>query len=714
MKLRLKSSLALLMLIIAVVPAAIVGGLLLKQQSDVEENYRIDMLNRLSDTIEQEFTYRFSLLSTSLDVLSRDRLFVQAIDNFFLAGHVNNSLGTLVKNTPLIQTAYLVDDQWNEIENYNGIHGLSSFFKLKDILTYRLSHNKGKGKQWVFYYNNENLMPFKFNPTRRGIVIGVPIFQSMTNGLKREPLGYLIIVVPIENIIKVLQPYLKDGERVIFTNNKNGIANNTEEISDIVISKGVINNKTPTINKVINTKLDNKYISEPIEYTMKVFIDKYLGENPYINSLKYITVFGVIIIFLSLFSAGMIYRWIARPLGGLMETVRAYSRGEYKRSGEKLRFTEFFMVERLIRTMSKTIQAQVADLAVTNSELNAAYLEKEQANLQLVNFNEQLERKVKDKTLALSHSLLREKNRRSMLQSLLSFSHDLQSGNIIETVMTQVVALYPMAGWAMRTYVDDNNVWACENIDNLKLDENEILPENHYSDYYCLPDGEKYLHCFKIKNSQNDVIGIIVMKYVQLQNDDFEVISLFIRQLATELEGRLLNEELARIAVTDSLTGLANRKAFDINLEEHIQLFNRYPERHFGLFILDVNGLKRANDCYGHSMGDTLLIETSRLLVETCRLTDKVYRLGGDEFAIIVEAGNCDSCDSCDVLWHRLEKVRAQINYACLPNGKRVEINFAIGYASTYQYSAEQISLVADKAMYKDKRYFYEKMGIKR
>jgi GGDEF domain-containing protein len=50
---------------------------------------------------------------------------------------------------------------------------------------------------------------------------------------------------------------------------------------------------------------------------------------------------------------------------------------------------------------------------------------------------------------------------------------------------------------------------------------------------------------------------------MQLEHDDLEVISLFIRQLSTELEGRLLNRELARIAVTDSLTGLANRKAFD-------------------------------------------------------------------------------------------------------------------------------------------------------
>lgn len=711
MKLRLKSSLALLMLIIAVVPAAIVGGLLLKQQSDVEANYRIGMLDRLSNTIEQEFDYRFSLLSTSLDVLSRDRLFVQAIDNFFLAGHVSSSLGTLVKNTPLIQAAYLVDDQWSEVESYNGIHGLSSFLKLKDLLTYRLSTNNGKGRQWVFYYNDEDLMPKKFNPTRRGIIIGVPIFQSMTNGLKRIPLGHLIIVVPIENIVKVLRPYLKDGERVVFQNHRSDLMDHDGDMSEIVIAQGKIDQNTPTIHKTINIKLENKYISEPIQYTMKVYMDKYLGENPYINSLKYISLFGVIIILLSLFSAGLTYRWIARPLGGLMDVVRAYSRGEYKSSNKQLRFAEFFMVERLIRNMAKTIRAQMADLAATNKELNAAYLEKEQANLQLVNFNDELERKVEEKTLALSRSLLREENRRSMLQSLLSFSHELQSGDIIETVMTQVVALYPMAGWAMKSYTGNKGIWACENIDQSRLENQDIQPESHYSDYYCVPNNGKYLHCFKVKNSQNDIVGMIVMQYIQLEHDDFEVISLFIRQLATELEGRLLNEELARIAITDSLTGLANRKAFDKDLEEHIQLINRYPDRHFGLFMLDVNGLKRANDQHGHSMGDALLIETSKLLVETCRLTDKVYRLGGDEFAIILEAGDCDSCD---ILWRRLETVRDQINYASLPNGKQVEIHFAVGYASTDQYSAEQVCLVADKAMYKDKRHFYEQTGIGR
>ncbi|SMY38895.1 diguanylate cyclase domain-containing protein [Photobacterium andalusiense] len=713
MKLRLKSSLALLMLIISVVPAAIVGGLLLKQQSDVEANYRIDMLDRLATTIGQEFDYRFSLLSTSLDVLSRDRLFVQAINNYFLAGHVINSLGTLVKNTPLTKAAYLVDDQWNEIESYNGIPGLNSFLQLKKALNYRLS-TKGKErlKQWVFYYNGEKLMPEKYNPTRRGVVIGVPIFRSMTDELKHLPLGYLIVVVPIENIKKVLKPYLKDGERVVFRNHRISDMKNMADMSSIIISQDNVDKKKPTIQKTIKIKLENKYISEPIEYTMVVYMDKYISKNPYINSLKYISLFGVVIILLAFFSAGMTYRWIARPLGGLMATVRAYSQGEYQRSGRDLRFAEFFMVDKLIRKMAKTIQAQVSDLAAKNAELNAAYKEKEQANLQLVDFNDELERKVEEKTLALSYSLMREENRRSMLQSLLSFSHDLQAhNNIIEIVMTQVVALYPTAGWAMKAYTHNNEAWACENIDKDCLENNNIQPETHYSDYYCLPKNDEYLHCFKVKNSHNEVVGVIVMQYEKLQRDDFEVISLFIRQLSTELEGRLLNSELARIAVTDSLTGIANRKAFDHDLEQHIQLYNRYPERCFGLFMLDVNGLKRANDNYGHNMGDALLIQTSKLLVEACRLTDKVYRLGGDEFAILLEGGDDDSCG---ILWQRLETVRKNINYASLPNGQCVEIHFAMGYASCEHHLTDQLCSIADKAMYKDKRSFYKQRGIQR
>lgn len=703
-KLSLKFSLALLMLLIAVVPAAIVGGLLLKQQSDVEKNYRADVLTRLSMTVKQEISYRFYLLSTSLDVLSRDRLFVQAIDNFFLSSHVSAILGSLVNNTPLIQSVYLVNDKWEDIESYNGIHGISSFTSLKKLLVKRVSNSHKRGEQWVFNYDNEDLMVEKLNPSRRGIIVGVPIYPSiLSDDVKYEPLGYIIAVVPVENIIKVLKPFLKNGEKVVFDNNM---------MNKFFVAQGTMKLNGPIVTDTVKIEINNQYIAKSLTYYGHVLMGKYLSENNYINSLKYLSIFGLGIILLAFFSATLTYRWIAKPLSGLMNTVRAYAKSEcldYSNVKRNLRFSEFFQVDELIRDMSCKIQEQVFDLAEKNNELSKANIEKENVNRRLVNFNEQLENKVSEKTKELTNSLQREEKRRSMLQSLLSFSNKLQSGDIITTVMTQFVSLYPMAGWAIKLYDSNHNGWVCEKLDIKLVEQPQIQPEQHYGHYYCLSIGDDVLHCFKVKNTHHDIIGIIVMQYPYLKSDDFEVISLFISQLSAEFEGRLLNEELERIAVTDSLTGIANRKAFDHDLEKHLQLFHRYPERHFGLFMLDVNGLKRANDNYGHCMGDALLIEISKLLVNSCRITDKVYRLGGDEFAIILESGDHNSCS---ILWHRLENIRDQNNYAYLPDGKRVAVHFAVGYASTDQYAADQICLVADKAMYKDKRSFYEKMGI--
>ncbi len=90
------------------------------------------------------------MLSTELDVLSRDRLLVQGIVDFFLTSHVDATLENLVDNTPLIQAAYLVNADWNEVENYNGINGIKSFESLKSLVTVRVDTTKSIGNQWVF------------------------------------------------------------------------------------------------------------------------------------------------------------------------------------------------------------------------------------------------------------------------------------------------------------------------------------------------------------------------------------------------------------------------------------------------------------------------------------------------------------------------------------------------------------------------------------
>jgi diguanylate cyclase (GGDEF)-like protein len=106
-------------------------------------------------------------------------------------------------------------------------------------------------------------------------------------------------------------------------------------------------------------------------------------------------------------------------------------------------------------------------------------------------------------------------------------------------------------------------------------------------------------------------------------------------------------EHLARVerlAYTDDLTGLANRRAFEDRLDEALAL-HRTTGVPVGIVVLDVNGLKRINDRHGHAVGDTsLLTFASELAVSASALPDTLAaRLGGDEFCVLVVGESGDS-----------------------------------------------------------------------
>ncbi|WP_205324815.1 EAL domain-containing protein [Glycomyces sp. YM15] len=97
---------------------------------------------------------------------------------------------------------------------------------------------------------------------------------------------------------------------------------------------------------------------------------------------------------------------------------------------------------------------------------------------------------------------------------------------------------------------------------------------------------------------------------------------------------RSLETELARMAYTDPLTGLANRRALLQSLEDGVSA----EEHQTALLLLDLDGFKNVNDTRGHDFGDELLVEVSRRIKELLRPTDVGARLGGDEFAILLRA----------------------------------------------------------------------------
>ena len=88
-------------------------------------------------------------------------------------------------------------------------------------------------------------------------------------------------------------------------------------------------------------------------------------------------------------------------------------------------------------------------------------------------------------------------------------------------------------------------------------------------------------------------------------------------------------------ALTDALTGGANRRAFDSELTRRLSEFQRRGTP-FCLLMLDVDHFKKFNDAHGHLAGDEVLRGVARVLRETCRGMDIVARYGGEEFAVIM------------------------------------------------------------------------------
>jgi diguanylate cyclase (GGDEF)-like protein len=93
--------------------------------------------------------------------------------------------------------------------------------------------------------------------------------------------------------------------------------------------------------------------------------------------------------------------------------------------------------------------------------------------------------------------------------------------------------------------------------------------------------------------------------------------------------------ELEKLADTDTLTPIANRRAFVRELNRVMSYAERYQVPTALLFI-DVNGLKEINDSFGHTAGDLCLIHVADVLRDNIRSSDVVGRLGGDEYAVIL------------------------------------------------------------------------------
>jgi diguanylate cyclase (GGDEF)-like protein len=169
-----------------------------------------------------------------------------------------------------------------------------------------------------------------------------------------------------------------------------------------------------------------------------------------------------------------------------------------------------------------------------------------------------------------------------------------------------------------------------------------------------------------------------------------------LREKIAQLEHRVrLLDDLAH---QDSLLDLPNRRGFMRELEQLIGRVTRYGEGAAMLFV-DIDGLKRINDGYGHKAGDEALIHIATLLSQGVRTSDCVARLGGDEFGILLAHATEESARET------AERLTAEIDgkeKAC--DGNTVVLGVAVGVTMIEPGDAPDAVIArADRAMYRQK-----------
>ncbi len=149
----------------------------------------------------------------------------------------------------------------------------------------------------------------------------------------------------------------------------------------------------------------------------------------------------------------------------------------------------------------------------------------------------------------------------------------------------------------------------------------------------------------------------------------------------------------------DELTGLYNRRGLGFLAEQQLKLSRRTMKGAWFVFV-DLDGLKRINDTYGHGEGDKALIAAAKILQESFRTSDVIARIGGDEFAVLaIEA----SADSAEILIHRLkEKLRVSKGR----DHRRFGLSLSFGasyFDPAHPCSLKKLMIGADRAMYRSK-----------
>ena len=191
-------------------------------------------------------------------------------------------------------------------------------------------------------------------------------------------------------------------------------------------------------------------------------------------------------------------------------------------------------------------------------------------------------------------------------------------------------------------------------------------------------------------------MGTLWMWGEGVHESDLPTLSLFASQVAAALQNANLLTEVGRLAITDELTGIFNRRHFFEMAEKQFALAQR-SNLPLTALIVDLDHFKHFNDTYGHVVGDQVLRETARLMCTAMRESDIIGRYGGEEFSILLP----DTTTKAAV--YVAERLIAQVSDKPIETeaGKMtIHLSIGVGGMSKDTPTLHSLIIRADQAMY--------------
>ena len=186
---------------------------------------------------------------------------------------------------------------------------------------------------------------------------------------------------------------------------------------------------------------------------------------------------------------------------------------------------------------------------------------------------------------------------------------------------------------------------------------------------------------------------------IHFNQENLNLLEFVSTQVAQAIERKRLEEEIINLSLSDELTGLYNRRGFNLLAEQEMKLAGRFKKGVL-LYFCDVDNLKVINDIHGHDRGDLALKEISAVLKEAFRETDIPARFGGDEFVVLVVDA---ALESVELLTNRLQTGLDKCNQQ---EDRLYQLSLSIGiarYDPDAPCTLNELIARADGRMYKQK-----------